>query len=314
MGIDEVVIHKYSSILSAYGMALADVIHESLEPSSAVLSAETLPALQHRMDYLLVKAREQLQDQGFTDEKLRYERYLNLRYSGTSTAPMVQEPQDGDFATASRDRYLVEFSFHVPGRAILVDDIRVRGIASDNISTGNESLAKQRPDIIDPIRLSIFDHRFMSIAEQMGQTLQKTSVSLNIKECLDFSCAIFGPDGGLVANAPHVPAHLGSMQHAVKYQHELNKGALKPGDVLLTNSPGKFLFNLPRCERGALTCEKSLEELTCQISLPFRPFLMPRATRLSSTLHLEVIIAILVGWRVSLATLAARTWSRGGCH
>jgi 5-oxoprolinase (ATP-hydrolysing) len=64
---------------------------------------------------------------------------------------------------------------------------------------------------VDPIQLSVFAHRFMSIAEQMGRILQKTSMSLNIKERLDFSCAVFGPDAGLVANAPHVPVHLGSM-------------------------------------------------------------------------------------------------------
>lgn len=66
---------------------------------------------------------------------------------------------------------------------------------------------------VDPIQLSVFAHRFMSIAEQMGRILQKTSMSLNIKERLDFSCAIFGPDAGLVANAPHVPVHLGSMSY-----------------------------------------------------------------------------------------------------
>lgn len=70
---------------------------------------------------------------------------------------------------------------------------------------------------VDPIRLTIFGHRLMSIAEQMGHTLQKTSVSTNIKERLDFSCALFSPDGGLVANAPHVRVHLGSMQFAVRY-------------------------------------------------------------------------------------------------
>ena len=67
------------------------------------------------------------------------------------------------------------------------------------------------------IELSIFGHRFMSIAEQMGLTLQKTSVSTNIKERLDFSCALFDPNGNLVANAPHLPVHLGSMQDAVRY-------------------------------------------------------------------------------------------------
>lgn len=109
------------------------------------------------------------------------------------------------------------------------------------IKVGNAAASKDSApvDVVDPIKLSIFGHRFMSIAEQMGRTLQKTAVSLNIKERLDFSCAIFGPDGGLVANAPHVPVHLGSMQHAVKYQRDLHAGKLKPGDVLLSNSPSK---------------------------------------------------------------------------
>lgn len=70
----------------------------------------------------------------------------------------------------------------------------------------------------DPIELSIFGHRFMSIAEQMGVTLQRTSASTNIKERLDFSCALFDPNGCLIANAPHVPVHLGSMQDAVSFQ------------------------------------------------------------------------------------------------
>jgi 5-oxoprolinase (ATP-hydrolysing) len=63
-------------------------------------------------------------------------------------------------------------------------------------------------NVIDPIKLSVFSHRFMSIAEQMGLTLQKTSISLNIKERLDFSCAVFGPEGDLVANAPRMTVPL----------------------------------------------------------------------------------------------------------
>lgn len=91
--------------------------------------------------------------------------------------------------------------------------------------------------ITDPIMLSVFAHRFMSIAEQMGHTLQRTSISVSIKERLDFSCSIHGADGALVANAPHIPIHLGSMQYAVVAQHEHWKGRLRPGDVLLTNHP-----------------------------------------------------------------------------
>jgi 5-oxoprolinase (ATP-hydrolysing) len=112
------------------------------------------------------------------------------------------------------------------------------------IEIGSTVTQEVQTDIIDPVQLSVFGHRFMSIAEQMGRTLQKTSVSLNIKERLDFSCAIFGPDGGLVANAPHVPVHLGSMQNCVRYLHEVNFGKLKPGDVLVSNHPGKYFRHL----------------------------------------------------------------------
>jgi len=90
---------------------------------------------------------------------------------------------------------------------------------------------------LDLIQLAIFGHRFISIAEQMGRTLQRTSISTNIKERLDFSCAIFGPDGGLVANAPHVPVHLGSMQEAVRYQTRTRANDINPGDVFVSNHP-----------------------------------------------------------------------------
>lgn len=100
-------------------------------------------------------------------------------------------------------------------------------------------------NVTDPIQLSIYSHRFMGIAEQMGRTLQRTSLSINIRERLDFSCAIFGPDAELVANAPHVPVHLGSMSYAVKYQSELHKGNLRPGDVLVSNHPEAGGTHLP---------------------------------------------------------------------
>ncbi|OAA55884.1 Hydantoinase B/oxoprolinase [Niveomyces insectorum RCEF 264] len=331
LNIHEVLLHQYSSILSAYGMALADVVHECQEPSSEVVSPESMPTLRKKLQALQGEVARHLRSQGFTDRHLQFERYLNLRYKGTTTSLMIAEPADGDFAAAFCRRHVAEFSFHVPGRPILVDDVRVRGIARDPFVVEDVTIAKAlsaaeqtraqvyaaaahttasvyfeglgrlptavyrledlelnnsvqgpviildstqtiliapgdraikldrkivirvggsktrvvRPDIIDPVHLSIFGHRFMSIAEQMGLTLQKTAISLNIKERLDFSCAVFGPDGDLVANAPHVPVHLGSMQHAVKYQHNLHAGKLKPGDVLLTNSPTAGGTHLP---------------------------------------------------------------------
>jgi len=89
----------------------------------------------------------------------------------------------------------------------------------------------------DPVQVSIFGNLFMSIAEQMGRTLQRTAISTNIKERLDFSCAIFDETGGLVANAPHQPVHLGAMSEAVRQQVKLQGDNLKEGDVLLTNHP-----------------------------------------------------------------------------
>ena len=99
----------------------------------------------------------------------------------------------------------------------------------------------------DAVQLSIFNNRFMGIAEQMGRTLQRTSVSTNIKERLDFSCALFGPDGGLVANAPHVPVHLGAMSETVRWQlnHWAQNGGLNEGDVLVTNHPRAGGSHLP---------------------------------------------------------------------
>ena len=98
---------------------------------------------------------------------------------------------------------------------------------------------------IDPILLSIFSHRFMDIALQMGTQLRKTSVSTNVKERLDFSCALFDSKGNLVANAPHVPVHLGSMSTCISAQAKLWEGKLKPGDVLITNHPDIGGTHLP---------------------------------------------------------------------
>lgn len=100
-------------------------------------------------------------------------------------------------------------------------------------------------NIADVVQLSIFNHRFMGIAEQMGRTLQRTSISTNIKERLDFSCALFGPDGGLVANAPHVPVHLGAMSSTVRWQIKYWGDNLNEGDVLVSNHPCAGGSHLP---------------------------------------------------------------------
>jgi 5-oxoprolinase (ATP-hydrolysing) len=96
----------------------------------------------------------------------------------------------------------------------------------------------------DPIMLEVFNNLFMSVAEQMGVALQNTAYSVNIKERLDFSCAVFSADGSLVANAPHIPVHLGSMDNTVKTVIRDNP-VIRPGDVYAVNAPYNGGTHLP---------------------------------------------------------------------
>ena len=97
----------------------------------------------------------------------------------------------------------------------------------------------------DPVLLEVFNNLFMSMADQMGATLANTSWSVNIKERLDFSCAIFDAAGDLVANAPHVPVHLGSMSDSIRTVMWLNAGAIREGDAFMLNSPYRGGTHLP---------------------------------------------------------------------
>ncbi|MBB5753004.1 hydantoinase B/oxoprolinase family protein [Prosthecomicrobium pneumaticum] len=97
----------------------------------------------------------------------------------------------------------------------------------------------------DPVMLEVFNNLFMAIAEQMGVTLQNTASSVNIKERLDFSCAVFDGEGRLVANAPHMPVHLGSMDRSVETIIAANTGAVRPGDVFALNAPYNGGTHLP---------------------------------------------------------------------
>jgi 5-oxoprolinase (ATP-hydrolysing) len=89
----------------------------------------------------------------------------------------------------------------------------------------------------DPVMLEIFNNLFMHVAEEMGLVLESTAHSVNIKERLDFSCALFDTDGGLIANAPHIPVHLGSMGDSVRRVLERYAGDLGVGDSFMLNSP-----------------------------------------------------------------------------
>jgi len=148
-------------------------------------------------------------------------------------------------------------SFAITGPAIIAEDD-----ATTVVDDGWRATVKQhghllvervqaRPDAgrlstdADPVLLEIFNNLFMSIAEQMGARLESTAQSVNIKERLDFSCALFDPEGNLIANAPHMPVHLGSMGTSIKEVIRRNAGRMKPGDVYAINDPYHGGTHLP---------------------------------------------------------------------
>ncbi len=98
---------------------------------------------------------------------------------------------------------------------------------------------------VDPVKLEVFNNLFMAIAEQMGVALQNTAYSVNIKERLDFSCALFDEEGNLIANAPHMPVHLGSMGESIRAVIAGNAGTMKPGDIYVLNDPYRGGTHLP---------------------------------------------------------------------
>jgi 5-oxoprolinase (ATP-hydrolysing) len=145
----------------------------------------------------------------------------------------------------------------VDGPAILTEptgtNILEMGWQAECVAGGNLILRRTVPlqrqeaigTAVDPVMLEVFNNLFMSIAEQMGATLANTAYSVNIKERYDFSCAIFDEGGDLVANAPHVPVHLGSMSESVRTVLRQNAGAIRPGDVFMMNNPYNGGTHLP---------------------------------------------------------------------
>ena len=115
----------------------------------------------------------------------------------------------------------------------------------ERVATAPDGAGEEVGTEADPVLLEIFNNLFMSIAEQMGAALESTAQSVNIKERLDFSCALFDPDGNLIANAPHMPVHLGSMGTSVKEVLRRRTGTMRPGDVYAVNDPYHGGTHLP---------------------------------------------------------------------
>ncbi|HVG52185.1 MAG TPA: hydantoinase B/oxoprolinase family protein [Xanthobacteraceae bacterium] len=331
LGMTQVLIHPFSSLLSAYGMGLANIRASRQQAIEAPLSKKTLAQLRKVAAQLGEVAGKEVMGQGVPRAQIKIIVHAQVRYAGTDTALPVHvldrnvngsadsslRKIQSDFEKAHKSRFgfidrskqlVVEavsveaigggarfrekkrrqrrkllsparrtkfysggkwraaalftreqlrISDSIPGPAIVIephqtivieDGWRAQVTPKDHlVLTRIRKL--QRTHAVgtkaDPVMLEIFNNLFMSIAEQMGVSLQNTAYSVNIKERLDFSCAVFAADGTLVANAPHMPVHLGSMDRSVETIINDNKGKISPGDVYAINAPYNGGTHLP---------------------------------------------------------------------
>ncbi|MEN9708407.1 MAG: hypothetical protein RIQ68_815 [Pseudomonadota bacterium] len=329
LGMRRVLIHPLSSVLSAYGMGLAEqrvFVQESLERR---LDKTGLKLLRARAHALEARAVADLSAQGVAKKQIATRLVLRLKVAGTDMALELSEKIAGAEASvlarlsrAFTKLHAARFGFADAKAALVIDALSVEAVAKTKrpqerrhslrkgqkpkpaaqtrffsqgqwhkapvllrevlrpaaqvkgpaliiephqtiviekgwsaeisaldhvILTRAKAQKKKAADgrHADPVLLEIFNKRFMSIAEQMGLVLQNTASSVNIKERLDFSCAIFDERGHLVANAPHMPVHLGSMDRSVETIIRANKGKIRPGDVFALNAPYNGGTHLP---------------------------------------------------------------------
>ncbi len=326
LGIEAVLIHPLSGLLSAYGMGLAHIRASRERSIEAPLNADTMRKIENLAFDLGSETTEELLDEGVEHDDIAIQTFVHLRYDGADTALPIpfSEPDimARDFEMLHRQR----FGFISPEKSIFAAAIEVEAAGGGEVAevarpgTTLESvsetasaqvcdttqfyssgawrdapvyLRKQikpgmklmgpalliepnqtvviedgwqlevspRNDLVlrrsvprprerlgteaDPVLLEVFNNLFMSIAEQMGEALRNTAQSVNIKERLDFSCAIFDTEGHLVANAPHLPVHLGSMDRSVETIIRLRRSEMRPGDVYMLNAPYNGGTHLP---------------------------------------------------------------------
>lgn len=321
LGIERVLLHPLSGVLSAYGMGLASVRATRTHAVLAPLDEDGMATLAETCGPMEREARHELELQGIAADAVTAQ--VHLRYEGTdSSLPVPSGPlaeMRAGFEVAHRKR----FGFISPEKAVEIEAVEVEAIGGGTLIEETETPFAARPsapapqsraDIFthgrwhdvpvyaraglppgaeidgpalviedhqtvvlepdwraavtaknhlllsraqrkqaketvgteaDPVMLEVFNSLFVSIAEQMGYALQNTARSVNIKERLDFSCAIFDAGGALIANAPHIPVHLGSMDRSVETILREVGPDLRPGDVWMLNAPYNGGTHLP---------------------------------------------------------------------
>ncbi|TPK64673.1 5-oxoprolinase [Mesorhizobium sp. B2-4-19] len=325
LGMEAVLIHPFSGLLSAYGIGLASVFASRQQALLKPLAEESRTEIAGLIATLKKTVIAELAVQGIAEDAVAAKPVLHIRYDGTDTTLPVNFESDSIFK-AKRDfeiAHKAQFGFVYDDKPMIVETVGVEGteigessaeayapagparveagasgtrriytegrwheagihrrenLRPSNLVAGPALIIEPNQTIVvepgwraeitslnhvvirrtarkaraaalgtdaDPVMLEVFNNLFMSIAEQMGVTLQNTAYSVNIKERLDFSCAVFDHIGALVANAPHMPVHLGSMDRSVETIIRLNSGDIHPGDVFALNAPYNGGTHLP---------------------------------------------------------------------
>src|SRR5947209_426430 len=314
LGMTTVLIHPFSSLLSAYGMGLADIRSVRQQAVEEAFGGNALATLNRIGKRLSKDTSAEVAGQGVPSKTIKVHVRAHIRYAGTDTALVVKAGTLSAMRAAFEKAHKAQFGFIDRKKDLVIEAVSVEAVgggAKFKEKKGKTSRGKlpsparrtkffsdgkwhnatvytrnqlapghkvkgpaiviephqtvvvepgwqaaitakdhlvltrfvklQRATAIgtkaDPVMLEVFNNLFMSIAEQMGVALQNTAYSVNIKERLDFSCAVFAQDGTLVANAPHMPVHLGSMDRSVETIIRDNAGRIKPGDVYALNAP-----------------------------------------------------------------------------
>jgi 5-oxoprolinase (ATP-hydrolysing) len=331
LGLRRVLVHPLASVLSAYGMGLADVRAIRQRAIEAALDDALMPALRDAIEELGAAARVELDRQGLEPARITTAARVHIRYSGTDTPLELPAADAAELRRAFEAEHRARYGFVVAGRGLVVEQVAVEAIgrmavidepeldvlpraadqplepvergtmitaraphqppetfatpvferaqlrpgdriagpaiiveptttvvvepgwgaelsARDHLLLNRIEALPQRAALgthADPILLEVFNNLFMSIAEQMGVTLQNTAYSVNMKERLDFSCALFDRDGMLIAHAPHMPVHLGSMGESVRTILRLRGAGMRPGDAFALNNPYNGGTHLP---------------------------------------------------------------------
>ncbi len=322
LGMTTVLIHPFSSLLSAYGMGLADIRATRQQAIEELFGAKAYATLNRIGARLSKQVSREVAQQGVPAKAIKAFVRAHIRYAGTDTALVVKAGSPAAIRSAFEKAHKAQFGFIDRKKELVIEAVSVEAVGGgakftekaqrttrshlpsparrtrffsagrrhraavftrDQLSPGHKvkgpaiviephqtvvvepgwqaaitaknhlvltrivklKRARAIGTKADPIMLEVFNNLFMSIAEQMGVALQNTAYSVNIKERLDFSCAVFAHDGTLVANAPHMPVHLGSMDRSVETIIRDNEGRIKPGDVYVINAPYNGGTHLP---------------------------------------------------------------------